>query len=52
MPKYGFLGLGTMGEAMATNLVKSGFDVTVWNRTADKCRSLISLGARQADTPA
>lgn len=51
MIKYGFLGLGIMGEAMATNLVKAGFDVTVWNRTAEKCRNLVSLGARQGATP-
>ena len=29
-----FLGLGIMGSRMATNLVKGGADVTVWNRTA------------------
>src|SRR5258708_10848051 len=31
-----FLGLGIMGEAMATNLVKAGHEVTVWNRTPGK----------------
>lgn len=51
MTRYGFLGLGIMGEAMATNLVKAGFDVTVWNRTAEKCRSLTSLGAQQGKSP-
>src|SRR3984957_11304875 len=34
--RVGFLGLGIMGQAMATNLVKAGHAVTVWNRTPGK----------------
>lgn len=34
--RVAFLGLGIMGHAMATNLVKAGHDVTVWNRTSGK----------------
>ncbi|WP_423822073.1 NAD(P)-dependent oxidoreductase [Salinisphaera sp. SPP-AMP-43] len=48
----GFIGLGAMGRAMAHNLVAAGFDVTVWNRSADKCQPLVDAGATQADTPA
>ncbi|MGB7756524.1 MAG: NAD(P)-dependent oxidoreductase [Salinisphaera sp.] len=48
----GFIGLGAMGRAMATNLVNADFDVTVWNRSPDKCRPLVDAGARQADCPA
>jgi 3-hydroxyisobutyrate dehydrogenase-like beta-hydroxyacid dehydrogenase len=51
MTKYGFLGLGLMGSAMATNLVQAGLDVTVWNRNPAKCAPLVALGARQAGTP-
>ncbi|KAF7598118.1 MAG: 3-hydroxyisobutyrate dehydrogenase [Candidatus Dactylopiibacterium carminicum] len=51
MAKYGFLGLGIMGSAMAANLVRAGFEVTVWNRTASRCAPLVALGARQAATP-
>ena len=51
MAKYGFLGLGIMGKAMASNLVKAGFEVSVWNRTPDKCAPLVELGARQAGSP-
>ncbi len=51
MPKFGFLGLGIMGSAMAANLVKGGFDVTVWNRSEQKCAPLVALGARQATSP-
>jgi 3-hydroxyisobutyrate dehydrogenase len=46
------LGLGTMGSGMAANLLKTGFSVTVYNRTAAKARPLIDAGARFASTPA
>ncbi len=52
MSKYGFLGIGIMGKAMATNLLKAGFDVTVWNRTAERCTPLVDLGAKQGKTAA
>lgn len=52
MKKFGFLGLGIMGHAMATNLITAGLDVTVWNRTEEKCSHLIDLGAHQGATPA
>jgi glyoxylate/succinic semialdehyde reductase len=51
MNKVGFIGLGIMGKAMAANLVKAGFDVTVWNRSADKIDALVALGAKKALTP-
>ncbi|CAO2203795.1 unnamed protein product [Urochloa humidicola] len=44
--KVGFLGLGIMGAPMASNLIKAGCDVTVWNRTKSKCDPLLSLGAK------
>ena len=46
--RVGFLGLGIMGHAMATNLVKAGHEVTVWNRTPGK----LVEGAGIAPTPA
>ena len=48
----GFIGLGGMGLAMATNLVKAGFGLCVYNRTAEKARPLLELGARLARSPA
>jgi len=48
----GFIGLGTMGYAMAANLLRKGFDVTVYNRTAIKAEQLRELGAAVAATPA
>ena len=32
MDKVAFLGLGTMGAAMAANLARAGFAVTAWNK--------------------
>ncbi|KAK3792768.1 hypothetical protein RRG08_029316 [Elysia crispata] len=36
--RIGFLGLGIMGQGMVMNLLRSGHEVTVWNRTATKVR--------------
>jgi 3-hydroxyisobutyrate dehydrogenase len=46
------LGLGTMGAGMASNLLKGGFSLAVYNRTAAKAHALASAGARMASTPA
>jgi 3-hydroxyisobutyrate dehydrogenase-like beta-hydroxyacid dehydrogenase len=46
--RVAFLGLGIMGQSMATNLVKAGHEVTVWNRTPGKQVE----GARWAASPA
>ncbi|KAH9554703.1 hypothetical protein CY35_08G076600 [Sphagnum magellanicum] len=51
LPSIGFLGLGIMGTAMARNLVKAGYDVTVWNRTTSKCDALVSEGAKRGASP-
>ena len=48
----GYIGMGIMGSAMAANLLKAGFDVTVWNRTTSKCDPLKTQGAKVADSPA
>ncbi|GAB3793063.1 NAD(P)-dependent oxidoreductase [Dyella agri] len=50
--KVGFLGLGAMGAAMATNLLKAGHEVTVWNRSPAATQPLAALGAAVAPTPA
>ena len=47
-----FLGLGTMGEAMAANLARAGFAVTGWNRTPGRATDLAALGVASAETPA
>src|SRR6266436_5591010 len=47
-----YLGLGTMGSGMASNLLKAGYQLTLWNRSAEKCKPFARKGARVADTPA
>ena len=47
-----YLGLGTMGNGMVFNLLKAGYKLTVWNRSAEKCEPFARKGARVADTPA
>ncbi len=46
--RVAFVGLGIMGHAMATNLVRAGHEVTVWNRTPGKKVE----GARLTASPA
>ncbi len=45
--KVGFIGLGRMGGAMARRLIDGGHDVGVYNRSADKLKPLLDLGAKQ-----
>ncbi len=53
MPQsVGFIGLGIMGQPMALNLVKAGFQVSVYNRTRDKAAPLEQAGARVASSSA
>src|ERR1700737_3313375 len=47
-----YLGLGTMGSGMASNLLIAGYKLTVWNRSVEKCEPFARKGARVADTPA
>ncbi len=52
MAKIAFLGLGKMGLGMAGCFVESGHEVTVWNRSSEKCMSLVEKGAALAPSPA
>ena len=47
----GFIGLGNMGAPIPANLVRAGHRVTVWNRSAEKTRRLVALGAIEAQSP-
>jgi 3-hydroxyisobutyrate dehydrogenase-like beta-hydroxyacid dehydrogenase len=49
--KVGLIGLGRMGSAMASNLLKAGFELTVHNRTRQKAETLVAAGAVLAKTP-
>jgi 3-hydroxyisobutyrate dehydrogenase len=50
--RVGFIGLGIMGAPMARNVLKAGFPLTVYNRTASKCEPLREAGAAAASSPA
>jgi 3-hydroxyisobutyrate dehydrogenase len=50
--KIGFIGLGIMGQGMSHNLLKAGFELTVWNRTASRMEPLAAAGAKTAASPA
>jgi 3-hydroxyisobutyrate dehydrogenase-like beta-hydroxyacid dehydrogenase len=40
--RVAFLGLGIMGSRMAANLASKGFELTVWNRTAEKAEQFVA----------
>ena len=46
-----FFGIGPWGRPMAMNILKKGYQVTVWNRTVSKAADLISAGARIGKSP-
>jgi len=48
----GFIGLGIMGTPMSVNLLKAGYEVTVWNRTAARMDKVAAAGAGTADSAA
>lgn len=50
--KVGFIGLGIMGRGMTRNLLKAGFEVMVWNRTASRMEELAAEGAKPSASPA
>jgi 3-hydroxyisobutyrate dehydrogenase len=50
--RVALLGLGTMGRGMALNLLRAGFQLTVWNRTSAKAEALATEGAVIANSPA
>ncbi|MGB8837870.1 MAG: NAD(P)-dependent oxidoreductase, partial [Candidatus Acidiferrales bacterium] len=50
-PTVGFIGLGLMGKPMALNLLKAGFPLVVWNRTAARAQELVSEGAKLGGNP-
>jgi len=50
--RIGFIGLGIMGRGMARNLLKAGFAVRVWNRTANRMDEVAAEGASTAVSPA
>jgi 3-hydroxyisobutyrate dehydrogenase len=51
MKHVALLGLGTMGSGMGQQLLKAGFELTVYNRTVEKAASFAAAGAKTATSP-
>ena len=49
--RIGFIGLGIMGRGMVDNLMKAGFQLSVWNRTASRMDPFVQRGASPASSP-
>jgi 3-hydroxyisobutyrate dehydrogenase-like beta-hydroxyacid dehydrogenase len=49
--RVGFIGVGTIGKAMATNIVRAGFDLMVYDLREEPLKSLSELGATIARSP-
>jgi 2-hydroxy-3-oxopropionate reductase len=49
--RVGFIGLGIMGQPMARNLIKAGFELIVWNRSRPAIEALVSEGATEGASP-
>ncbi|ULH18311.1 NAD(P)-dependent oxidoreductase (plasmid) [Deinococcus sp. KNUC1210] len=47
----GLIGLGDLGQPMARNLLKSGVQLKVYNRTASKAAAIVALGAEAGECP-
>lgn len=50
-PKVGFIGLGLMGKPMASNILKKGYKLTVYNRSKRSVEEIVDLGASRASSP-
>ena len=50
MKKIGFIGIGVMGKSMVLNLMKRGFEVSVYTRTKSKASEVIEKGAKWCDS--
>ena len=51
-PIVGFIGLGIMGLPMTRNLLKAGFEVVAWNRSAARVDAAVEAGAQRGASPA
>lgn len=51
MKTIAFLGIGAMGDRIAHNLLKVGYDLRIWNRSPQKCQNLVEKGAISYSSP-
>jgi 3-hydroxyisobutyrate dehydrogenase len=51
MEKVGFIGLGNIGSGCALNILKAGFELTVYDIRREPVEELVKAGAKAADSP-
>jgi 3-hydroxyisobutyrate dehydrogenase len=51
MMKIGFIGVGNLGVHLAANLLRAGFQVTVYDLNKDAAADLLAAGADWASSP-
>lgn len=51
MKKIAVIGTGIMGAGIASNFLKNGYQVVVWNRNKDRLKTLVDKGAIVANSP-
>ena len=49
--RVGFIGLGAMGQGMASRLIDAGHEVHVWNRSPEPCEELVRRGGHREESP-
>jgi 3-hydroxyisobutyrate dehydrogenase len=49
--KIGIIGIGMLGEAVSLNLLNSGYEVSVYNRTKEKTINVEKKGAKVMESP-
>jgi len=53
MERIGFIGLGSMGVGMASNVIKAGYPLTVMgHRRREPVERLLAMGATESNSPA
>jgi 3-hydroxyisobutyrate dehydrogenase and related beta-hydroxyacid dehydrogenases len=50
--KIGFIGIGVMGKSMAANLLRAGFELSVYTRRQETAGELLAQGAKWQSSPA
>ncbi len=50
MKRIGFIGLGIMGKPMALNLIKAGYELTVYDIVSERMEDLLKAGARRGSS--
>lgn len=51
LKSIGFIGIGVMGKSMVRNLMRSGYDLHIYNRTRSKAEDILQEGANWHNTP-